>query len=791
MLKSINILFVSAFVSASAYAQTANIEGKVATSDGQPASDVRVILKNSAKGAISDSLGHYNITKVKAGHYTLVASFLGQKEFKKEIDIKEGQTLHTDVVLAQDARTMNEVMITGYKSYNRQNTDLGKMSVKMMDLPQAAAVIGREVIEQQSSLHLSDILKNTNGVYQMGSTGGYQEEVAGRGFAFSSSNTFKNGIRFNNGIMPEISSLEKLEILKGSSAILFGNVAAGGVLNLVTKKPKFEKGGEVSMRVGSYDFYKPSVDIYGAVNNSKKLAYRVNTSYEKSGSYRQQVQGERFYINPSLLYKANDKLTILIEGDYLKDSRTVDYGTGAVNYVIANVPRNRFLGAAWSNIKSEQMSADMVTTYKLGKNWELKNIIGVQNFRNDLFSTTRPNASGNFVAADGKWIRGVQRTKIYDQYYMTEVDLSGKFYTGPVKHEVLVGGDIDKYVTRTTAFSALSKYDSINIYNPSLYQQRTDIPSLKENTLTKAPLYRSGIYVQDLISVTKYLKVLAGARYSYQHTQSDVYTYSKATTATTLNFDDAVTPRFGLVYQPMKTMSVFASYANSFVLNTGLDINGKALPPSFVDQYEAGVKNELLNGLLTANATVYSIVNHNLSQSVLDSTNPNAKELAGEVTSKGAEVDIMSKSYRGFSVIAGYSYNQTKYTKSNTYVVGSLLRYNPAHTANLSLYYTFGKNTMLKGFNLGATVLYIGDRVAGRSTRRLISGKEVANDSYKLMPVPAYTQCDASIGYEYNNLSVRIRITNIFNVLSYNVHDDNSVNPIAPRLFAGTVTYKF
>lgn len=314
---------------------------------------------------------------------------------------------------------------------------------------------------------------------------------------------------------------------------------------------------------------------------------------------------------------------------------------------------------------------------------------------------------------------------------------------------------------------------------------------MTRNTITTAPYNRAGVYIQDLISITNQLKVLAGARYSYQETRSDVFTFKTAKKASTINMDDAITPRFGIVYQPKSTMSAFASFAQSFTLNTGVDIKGNALAPSITDQYEVGMKNELLDGYLTANVVAYQIVNHNFAQTVLDSTNPTAKELAGEITSKGGEIDIMSKPYHGFSLVAGYSYNMTTYTKSNTYLVGSQLRYNPNHTANLSAYYSFGEASALKGLNFGISGLYFGERVAGRSTRYNVNGKEVNNDIYRLMPVPAYTQIDASIGYIYRNMSLRLKCSNIMNVLSYNIHDDNSVNPIAPRMWAATLAYKF
>lgn len=790
--RTISTLALSLFISFNALAEPPGaIKGRILTSDGTPAIGVNVMIKGTTKGAVTDEDGTYIIKNIKDGEHTIIAKLVGLEEQTKNVKVVEGESV-VDFTLHEDAKTLNEVTISAVKSYNRQPVSIGKLAIKPMDLPQGVMVINQEVLQQQQVGTMGDALKNVNGVYQMGATGGVQQEIAGRGFSYGSNNTFKNGVRYNNGIMPEMSALEKVEVLKGSAAILYGNVSAGGVLNLVTKKPVFQQGGEITMRAGSYDLYKPSFDVYGPISGS--VAYRLNGTYEKSRSFRDEVNAQRFYINPSFLINAGKKVSILVEGDYLNDNRTVDYGVGAINYALIDVPRNTFLGAAWSYNKVEQMGATATTTYRINNNWELRNVTGVQNYNGDLFATTRPNASNNFIATSGKWIRGVQRSTSAEEYYMTELDLTGKFNTGSIEHNVLVGADVDKYLTNTLAYNGITKYDSVNVYDMNKYQQRSDVPSLTKNTLTQAPINRVGAYAQDLISVLNNLKVLLGARYSYLQTTSEVLTYAKNTSVKASNFDNAVTPRVGIVYQPMNTMSVFASYATSFVPNTGsanLDVNGKPLAPSTYIQYEVGVKNELFKGLLSANVTVYRIVNSNFVQPVLDSLYPNAKEMGGEVTSQGIEVDIMTKSYKGFSLIAGYSYNETKYTKSNIYEVGSLLRYNPQHTANASLYYTFSNRTFLKGLNLGVTVQYFGDRVAGRSTRYLISGKEVTNDTYKLMPLPAFTQLDASIGYQFSNISVRLRMTNVTDVLSYFVHDDNSVNPIAPRMLVGTISYKF
>ena len=138
----------------------------------------------------------------------------------------------------------------------------------------------------------------------------------------------------------------------------------------------------------------------------------------------------------------------------------------------------------------------------------------------------------------------------------------------------------------------------------------------------------------------------------------------------------------------------------------------------------------------------------------------------------------MSKSIHGFTLNAGYSFNETKYVKSNTYIEGSLLKYNPSHTANLGISYR------LNGFQAGITTVYIGERFAGRSTRI-----KVDNDAYRLIQLPDYVQADVSASYRYKNIVIRAKMANIGDVISYNVHDDNSVNPIAPRNWNVGISY--
>lgn len=679
--------------------------------------------------------------------------------------------------------TLKEVTLEG-KSDNKQISS-AKAAIKEMDLPQATSVITEKELQKQQVSNLTDVLKNANGVYIMGTTGGYQEEIASRGFSLGSNNTFKNGIRYFNGMLIETSGLEKVEFLKGSTAMLYGNVAPGGILNLVTKKPKYNFGGEVGFAQSSFATSKPTFDIYDAIGKNKKAAFRLNASYINGESFRNYVTSERYYFNPSFEIKLSKKTELLVETDYINDTRTPDFGAGVINYEVVELPRERFLGVTWGYYDSEQFSNTLTLTHQLNDNWKVNFINGIRYYKTELFSNTRPN-TGGFISEDGNWNRRIQKADSKDNYFTQQANLNGIFSTGKINHNFLFGADVENFKNYATRYNN-ENYDTINIFENYDPSTEAAIPTMTATTLTTAPTSRFGIYIQDLVTLSEKWKVLAGIRYTYQDTESDVFTYSSNENEISNQYDDAFSPRLGLIYQPTENHTLFATYSNSFETNTGQDESGKALKPSIIDQYEIGIKNKLLGKKLGLNVIAYQITNDNNYQQSLANGNTYSyiKVLAGTVRSQGVELDINFKAFRGFSVIAGYSFNETKFLDSEYYVEGSLLRYNPKNTANLSFDYEFvdGK---LKGLSFGLINTYFGTRYAGRSTRT-----QVENDSRQLIYLSDYFQSDATLSYAYKNFTLRTKLSNIFNELNYNAHDDNSLNPIAPRNYSAALTYTF
>lgn len=730
---------------------------------------------------------------------------------KENINIDETFDTFYDTIKNKKRVILREVIITT----NQQPKPVTALrsGLKPMDTPQSVQVIGNEIIVQQQSIRLSEVIKNVNGVYVGSARGGAQESFYSRGYDMSSNNMFKNGFRFSSGSIPEVSSLDKVEVLKGSAALLYGNVAPGGILNMVTKSPLFTTGGEITMQMGSYSFYKPSIDIYGPLN--KKFAYRFTGSYENSESFRDVVKKERYYVNPSLLFKASDKTEIILQGDYLHDDWTPDFGTGGIGKEIADVPRNTYLGANWSYGNTKQASVSGLVKHDFNKHWKLNFNTSFQNYNRTSKATERiqPSDEANETAY-GDWNRPLGQNKNLEKIIGEQLSLQGCFKTGKVKHQLFTGVDFENSYAQAYTFAFNEKavlingkyvanlYDTINIFDIDPSTQRNDIPNANNTKIVKTDTNRFGIYAQDLISITKKFKVLTGLRWSWQEAQATTSDLLKNTiTKDAKRIDEAFTPKLGLVYQPTRDLSLFASYANSFTPNTGVTIYGEAIAPSLIDQYEVGVKKDFWRGLLTTNITLYQIVNSNLAQTAefkadgSNNTDTNVKVLTGETTSKGIEIDITAKPMNGLNIMAGYSYNDMRYTKTSglngSFIEGDRLVRTPANTANLSFFYTL-QSGALKGISLGAIGNYIGKRSGGWNDQIIINtttGVKTIND--RDIPLEGYTTIDLSAGYSWKKLSILCKLSNITNELNYTVHENYSINPIAPRQVMTSIKYKF
>ncbi|TDN38199.1 TonB-dependent siderophore receptor [Hymenobacter sp. UV11] len=791
-----------------AHQRTGTIRGIVRTSDGQPAAFVSVGLPKLGKGANTAEDGSFTIVGVEPGEQELQVSYVGLQPQRQTVTVAAGQTAKADFALSESAADLSEVIVTGTTTINRL-ASASKADIAPLDQPQSVGVVTHTVIADQQINRLGDALRNVSGVSLTQQRGGVAETFSARGYSIGigggGGSIFKNGLLTNTQGIPDASTLESVEVLKGAAALLYGNVSGGLIINTVTKKPRYEWGGSVEMRAGSYNFYKPIVDVYGPL--TKNLAFRVVGTYENAQSYRDVVTSKRLYVNPSLLYKFGAKTDLLVQGDYLRSDITPDAGVGIINLntesrLLPNTPRSRFINAPWAYNVTDQATGSAVLTHHFSDAWRLSAIAGVADTRVHGFGLAVPN---NAIAANGDYTRTLGAVNTSERDWNAQLNLNGKFTTGFLGHQLLVGGDALRITTTSTTFKYQdatgkigSGYGVINLLDPTKYGARTDVPGIIDTARTTSPSYRFGGYVQDLIAISPKFKVLGGVRYSYQTTQqTSIANYDKQQTrhGAADKIDQAWSPKGALIFQPLPTLSLYASYANNFIVNTGTDIYGQNLSPSLVNQYEAGVKTELFGSRLFANAAVYRYLNNNFAQTAPYDRfgNPNAvttvKELTGETTSDGADVDISGSFSQNFYFNAGYAYNFARYTNAGTAtgspINGERLTNNPAHTANASIFYTFDRPG-LRGLKLGASAFYTGQRLGGNNNTVGQAG------SYsRTISLSGFTTVDLSAGYAYQHFSILFKLSNITDELNYLVHDRYSINPIPPRQFLTTVGYRF
>ena len=780
--------------------ETGSIEGNIISKDGYPLSGVSIRLGKKTSVAKTDAKGLFYFKNFPVGLHTITIEAEGLKKQTQDIKVVSKESTKVTFTLEEQMETLKEITIVIKDSPNKRKVNAVRSGLKPMDIPQSMQTIDNEVIVQQQAIRLSEVIKNANGVYVGSARGGAQESFFSRGYDMSANNMFKNGFRYNSGSIPEVSSLEKVEFLKGGSALLYGNVAPGGILNLITKTPSFKKGGEIALQMGSNAFYKPSVDFYGPLN--KWIAYRFTGSYENSESFRNVVKRERYYINPSFLFNLNAKTQITLQGDFMNDNWTPDFGTIIIGKQIFDMPRSNYYGAIWSNGNTKTASVSALVNHSFNKIWKLNFNSSYQNYDRESKGTERIQITN----PNGTWSRPLGQNKNLEAILGEQISLQGCFTTGKIKHQTFSGIDYENSVaTANTFVFSPANYDTINVFTFNPNNQTTTEPNATNTQKVVTTTNRFGMYAQDLISFTEKFKMLAGIRWSWQEADAATHKLNVNPVSITKGIrlqDKAFSPKIGFIYQPDKNSSVFASYSNSFTPNTGTTADLKPIEASIIDQYEIGVKKDFWNGILSTNVTVYQINNSNLAQTaeikadgVTLNTDTNIKVLNGQTKSKGIEIDINAKPIEGLNIAAGYSYNDSRYSKTNKvnggFIEGDRLVRTPANTANLSFFYNIPSGK-LKGFSIGAIGNYIGERFGGWNDQYVVNtttGAVTIND--RDIPLQGYTTIDVSAGYTHKKWSILCKISNITNELNYTVHENYSVNPIAPRQIMTSLKYKF
>jgi len=725
----------------------------------------------------------------------------------------------SNIALGQEADSLKnnkieEVIINTY--VKKESNFSNKMALKAIEDPQVYTSIHKGIFEQQLLFTVDDAFRNITGAQKMWSAtsragdGGSYINLRG----FVASNSIRNGLVAPITTTMDAVNVERIEILKGPSATLFGsNVTSyGGLINRITKMPHDTFAAQVSVSGGSYNYYRAHADINAPLSKVKKLLFRLNTAYTNQGNFqRTNAKNELFAITPTLSYKPNDKLEINAELELYENNAYPE--TGFFFYYPSAV-----LG--FNNMKdAEKLGYDYKQSY-IGEGLRTK--ARARNFFGQVSYAINANIkSSTHVSTSYSWSNGFSPYFYFapqsavtqnaadtqigvvraDQstvdskktYFQLQQNFNLDYDFGDMRNRTVVGFDYMR--SKDDQLFIFTNFDWVPFSGANYASMNKESLSALYTTLQNTPDYDFAknnsypvngnkdvysAYLSNVFTPITSLNILAAVRY-----ESNQYNGGNVGQVKADSYKQAAwTPKFGVVYQiAPDQLSVFGNYQNGFKVN-GYYVSDKEgsinlSKPERANQYEVGFKTNLIKDRVNATVSYYNINVKNtlLNTGELTQTGQAVQNQAGALVSRGIEFEANAYLLKGFSVIAGFSYNDMKYTESDKDVLDK----RPATASspwlvNLNASYQFldGK---VKGLGIGLGGNYASDN------------KIVNSVSMGTFILPKYLVMNANVFYDATKFRIGFKVDNFTNQHYWNGYTTANAQPLANAV--GSFTYKF
>ncbi|WP_185216505.1 TonB-dependent siderophore receptor [Sphingobacterium mizutaii] len=791
--------------------QTGLIQGEVYTIDGKPLSYASIRLKDTRYNTAVDETGHFTLN-APAGKYVLQVTYANYTVEEVAVTVESGQTAQVDRITVQSNSTqLREVIVSDIQrnKYARKETqDIARMPLANLENPQAYSVITKELIMETSATDYVSALAQvpaavvSNGVNDSGNG------ILLRGFTTYNSGMVRNGLPVNTRAVSEIFNLEKVEVLKGPSATLFGAqvTSYGGVVNNVTKKPFESFRGEVSYTTGSFGMNRLTADVNAPLNKDRTALGRFNVMGMTNDGFQNEGKSKAFGFATSLLFKAGAKTTVRLDADLYNSTKPlVAYLRNTNKLTMSNMkewdlPYDRSLTSNDIATNRTNINIGAELEHQISENWTSRTSY--------LYNNAGDKGSVFMVPMIVDDNRIERRYRIFDDYSLNfsviQQNFNGSYKVGSVENKVLLGLDATFYTNKNlymVPFFAI--YDTVSVKDQvwkPLTRSEVDLSRGDRSFgdgIDDSKYNVSSAYLSNVTNISDRFFVMLSARVnrfqqgtikSYSPGQPEIKdengkveqratpeTYTETEGYTQVN----VSPKIGLVYQPIKDkVSIFANYMNSFtniaasrgIANINDDPEKADIikwKPEQANQIEAGAKFELMDGLINATVSYYNIKVTNRLMEV--TTGVNIQD--GEQKSEGFEVDLIANPVRGWNIIAGYGFNENKYVKSEEGVLGKTPAWTPKHVANLWTSYKFLDNGV-KGLGFGAGFNYV-DKVL----------MNIADDFY----IPSYAVVNGTVFYDQPKYRVGVKLNNIANIKYWDMYG----KPQRPFEFLANLSFKF
>lgn len=580
-----------------------------------------------------------------------------------------------------------------------------KTDTPLMETPVSIQVVPQQVIKDQQVVRVEQATKNvSNVIVNNNNFLGTSDQFNIRGFN-TGGLLFRDGFRFSTqGLSKrDPANLEQIEVLKGPASVLYGRIEPGGMVNLVTKKPLSAPYYDITQQVGSYAFYRTTIDATGPMTDDGLLGYRVNGAYENAGSFRQFLKNERFFVAPVANWNITPDTLLSIGVDSQQENAHVD-SVGQVAICVRRdskgkcaqqgpAPRLNLinLGEEFSTNSSTQNTVAQSFQHNINEAWAIRqqfNVFNAGGTNNVVFGDDGPF----FDRKTQRWL--LPRTlggvdNIGNSSYFNSVNVIGKFDGMGMKHEALFGGDYYYEINEEKIYGGSNNYQINSKGQIAFDQNRNPIPceSIPDIDLytpvhagsaatrhtgctissTQVRTNWYGLYAQDQMDLRTYgIHLLGGLRYDNAQTVTDDQTpdpFAKprgSVPGVSGSHNYRVNPRGGILWNPVDWFTAYGSYVSGFgAVNQGIRSNGRALEPELSDQWETGIKTEFLEGRFGATVAFFELTRSNISAA--DPANPLLFSiLVGAARSRGVEIDLTGEILPGWRVIANYAYTEAR-----------------------------------------------------------------------------------------------------------------------------------
>ncbi|WP_316843975.1 TonB-dependent receptor [Pedobacter psychrodurus] len=727
------------------------VRGTVTSQDGNPAQGVTVRIREIKKSTSTNSSGKFEIKNLPFGKYTIEMVMVGFESARSTFEVSQADPIaDIDLKIDYSSEKLEEVVVSGggNRFSRKESEDVSKMPLRNIENPQVYTIVSKELMKEQIITDYNSAFKNVPGagIAEVRNQG--RTTNISRGFP--TPQLVRNGVGSFTFTTIDPANLERIEVIKGPSATLFGSTISsfGGLFNRVTKRPFDSFKGEVSYSGGGYDLNRLTADINTPVNEEKTALIRINTALHSERSFQDAGFNKSFLIAPSFSYTLNDRLTLLLDAELsgykgTSPTRLSPFTRGSATSITElGIPYELSFANNTVNYTSQQYNIFAQLKYKMSDAWTSQTIV----------SRTRSSSDGYVVALTAltdSTLRQAVTNQEYP-YYGTDIqqNFTGKFNIGKLKNRVVAGFDF--YSLRATRNDATVNMPAINFKKPGAAYNNFNIAKVAPlfNTATFVNFVSNNEqtysgYVSDVLNVTSRLLVMAGVRID-RYFNKGVYYANRDSTSGAYN-QTAFSPRFGMVYQVVKDkVALFGNYMNGFSNVSGSDFNGTTFRPNQANQFEAGIKLDL--NKFSATFSYYDIDVTNVTRDDPDHANFQIQD--GSQVSKGFEAEFIANPLPGLNIVAGYTYNNSRYKKANATVEG--LRPTTAGsptTANFWVSYRLISGPA-QGLGIGFGGIYGSEYYQTNTTAFKFS-------------IPSYTVLDAAIFYDRTRYRIGLKVDNL------------------------------